>query len=315
MACPSRGRGAENGGGMVSLSRDGGPAFGAHAFIWAGEWTREGAERVISGAAGAGLDFVEIPLLDPGSIDVEHTRSLLDRYGLGCSCSLGLPPEVHLPYNPEGARRFLDDAVETTAALGSPMLTGCLYTHVGTLTGKPPETAELETVAHILKRTSRRAAEYGVELGVEAINRYETYLVNLASQADELLDRIDEPNVFVHLDTYHMNIEEKGFYDPIVASGTRMHYIHLSESDRGTPGTGNVHWDEVFRGLGAIDYEGYMVMESFAAINEDLAGATALWRDVVGDPETLIRDGLGFLRAKAAEYDLLRDSGESRQVR
>ncbi|MGH3108022.1 MAG: sugar phosphate isomerase/epimerase family protein, partial [Rubrobacter sp.] len=116
---------------MTALSKDGGPAFGAHAFIWAGEWTREGAERVISGAAQAGLDFVEIPLLDPGSIDVEHTRSLLDRYGLGCSCSLGLPPDVHLPSNPEGARRFLDGAVEATAALGSPVLTGCLYTHVG----------------------------------------------------------------------------------------------------------------------------------------------------------------------------------------
>src|SRR5215204_4573463 len=179
----SRGQGIENGGEMMALSKDGGPAFGAHAFIWADEWTPEGAERVISGAAGVGLDFVEIRLLDPSSIDVEHTRSLLERYGLGCSCSLGLPPEAHLPSNPEGASHFLDEAVEATAALGSPMLTGCLYTHVGTLTGKPPETAEIELVASILKRTARRAAGYGVEIGVEAINRYETYLLNLASQA------------------------------------------------------------------------------------------------------------------------------------
>jgi D-psicose/D-tagatose/L-ribulose 3-epimerase len=290
---------------MMELSKDGGPAFGAHAFIWAGEWTREGAERVISGAADAGLDFVEIPLLDPGSIDVEHTRSLLDRYGLGCSCSLGLPLEVHLPSNPEGARRFLDGAVETTAALGSPILTGCLYTHVGTLTGKPPEPAEIELVVRVLKNTARRAAEYGVELGIEAINRYETYLLNLASQAGELLDRIDEPNVFVHLDTYHMNIEEKGFYEPIVSLGSRLGYIHLSESDRGTPGTANVHWDEVFRGLKDIDYGGALAMESFAAVNEALIGATALWRDVVGDPDALVRDGLAFLRAMGREHGVL----------
>jgi D-psicose/D-tagatose/L-ribulose 3-epimerase len=302
---PSRGQGLENGGEMMALSEDGGPAFGAHAFIWADEWTPESAERVISGAAGVGLDFVEIPLLDPGSIDVEPTRSLLDSYGLDCSCSLGLPPEVHLPSNPEGARRFLDRAVETTAALGSPMLTGCLYTHVGTLTGKAPEPSELETVAHILKSTARRAAEYGVELGIEAINRYETYLVNLASQAGELLDRIDEPNVFVHLDTYHMNIEEKGFYEPIVALGSRLGYIHLSESDRGTPGTANVHWDEVFHGLGDIDYRGALAMESFAAVNEALIGATALWRDVVGDPDALVRDGLAFLRARGKEHGVL----------
>ncbi|HET7271587.1 MAG TPA: sugar phosphate isomerase/epimerase family protein, partial [Rubrobacter sp.] len=265
----------------------------------------EGAERVISGAAEAGLDFVEIPLLDPGSMDVEHTRSLLDDYDLGCACSLGLPREVHMPSNPEGAERFLDGALAATVALGSPILTGCLYTHVGTLTGKPPEPEELEIVARVLKGTARRAAEYGVELGVEAINRYETYLVNLASQASELLDRIDEPNVFVHLDTYHMNIEEKGFFGPITGLGPRLGYIHLSESDRGTPGTANVNWDEVFRGLKEIDYGGALAMESFAAVNEALIGATALWRDVVGDPDALVRDGLAFLRAKGKEHGVL----------
>ena len=280
--------------------------FGAHAFIWAGEWTPEGAEKVIGGAAQAGLDFVEIPLLRPESVDITATRALLDRYGIGCTCLLGLPKAVHLPSAPEKAESFLESAVDVAAGLEAPVLCGVLYAHLGTLTGRPPEDEELEDVARVLKNVARYAAGREVSLGVEAVNRYETYLINLAEQADAMLDRIAEPNVFVHLDTYHMNIEEKGFYDPIVATGERMRYIHLSESDRGTPGTGNVHWDEVFRGLQAIDYDGYLVMESFAAINEDLAGATALWRDVVGDPEALIRDGLGFLRAKAAEYDVLR---------
>ncbi len=281
------------------------PAFGAHAFIWAGDWSREGSERVISGAANAGLDFVEVPLLDPENMDVDYTRSLLDDHGLGCSCSLGLPKELHLPFDPAGAERFLDMAVETTAALGSTVLTGCLYTHLGTLTGKPPEPEELDAVARVLKSVAGRAAEQRIELGIEAVNRYETYLLNLASQTAEMIDRVDEPNVFVHLDTYHMNIEEKGFYDPIVDLGPKMRYIHLSESDRGTPGTGNVHWDDVFRGLKDANYSGALVMESFAAVNEAIIGATALWRDVVGDPDALVTDGLAFLRAKGAEHGLL----------
>jgi D-psicose/D-tagatose/L-ribulose 3-epimerase len=281
--------------------------FGAHAFIWAGEWTPKGAQKAIGGAAEAGLDFVEIPLLRPESMDITATRALLDRYGIGCTCSLGLPKAAHLPSAPEKAQSFLESAVDVAAGLEAPVLCGVLYAHLGTLTGRPPEQEELEDVARVLKNVARYAAERGVSLGVEAVNRYETYLINLAEQANAMLDRVGEPNVFVHLDTYHMNIEEKGFYEPIVATGPRMHYIHLSESDRGTPGTGNVHWDEVFRGLKAIDYDGYLVMESFAAINEDLAGATALWRDVVGDPETLIRDGLSFLRGKAAEHDVLRN--------
>src|ERR687895_21884 len=280
--------------------------FGAHAFIWAGEWTPEGAQKAIGGAAEAGLDFVEIPLLRPESMDITATRALLDRYGIGCTCSLGLPKAAHLPSAPEKAQSFLESAVDVAAGLEAPVLCGVLYAHLGTLTGRPPE-EELEDVERVLKNVARYASERGVSLGVEAVNRYETHLINLAEQADAMLDRVGEPNVFVHPDTYHMNIEEKGFYEPIVATGPRMHYIHLSESDRGTPGTGNVHWDEVFRSLKAIDFDGYLVMESFAAINDDLAGATALWRDVVGDPETLIRDGLCFLRGKAAEHDVLRN--------
>jgi D-psicose/D-tagatose/L-ribulose 3-epimerase len=281
------------------------PQFGAHAFIWAGEWTPEGAEKVIRGASEAGLDFVEIPLLHPESMDVSGTRELLDGYGIGCTCSLGLPESAHLPFAPDAAEKFLQSAVDVTAALGSDALSGAIYTHLGTLTRKPPTEDELATVARVIKSVARYAAERDVSLGIEAINRYETYLINLASQAEEMLSRVDEPNVFVHLDTYHMNIEEKGFYEPIVAAGTRMRYIHLSESDRGTPGTGNVHWDDVFGGLKAIEYDGRLVMESFAAVNEDIIGATALWRDVVGDPQALITDGLAFLRDKAAEHGLL----------
>jgi len=239
-----------------------GPSFAAHAFIcWAGEWSCEGAERVISGAASAGLDFVEIPPLDP-------------------------------------------ETVELTAALGSSVLTGCLYTHIGTLTGCLPEPGELRAVARALKSTARRAAEGGVELSIEAVNRYETYLINLASQVSDLLDEIDEPNVFAHLDTYHMNIDEKGFYEPILSLGPRLKYIHLSESDRGTPGTGNVHGDEIFRGLKGASYDGALVIEAFAACNEAIIGATLLWRDVVGDPDALVTGGLAFLRAKGTEHEL-----------
>jgi D-psicose/D-tagatose/L-ribulose 3-epimerase len=287
------------------------PQFGAHAFIWAGEWTPEGAEKVVRGASEAGLDFVEIPLLHPESMDVSGTRELLDRYAIGCTCSLGLPRSAHLPFAPDEAERFLQAAVDVAAALGSDALTGAIYTHLGTLTRKPPTEEELATVARVIKSVARYAAERDVSLGIEAINRYETYLVNLASQAGEMLSRINEANVFVHLDTYHMNIEEKGFYEPIVAAGDKMRYIHLSESDRGTPGTGNVHWDDVFRGLKAVEYDGRLVMESFAAVNEDIIGATALWRDVVGDPRALINDGLTFLRDKAAEHGLLHGPAET----
>jgi D-psicose/D-tagatose/L-ribulose 3-epimerase len=279
--------------------------FGAHAFIWAGDWTPGGARRVIEGAASAGLDFIEIPLLHPDTFDVQETKAMLGANGLTAYTSLGLPKDCHLPAHPDKAEAFLKRAVDVTAELGAPALSGAVYTHLGTLTSAPPTTEELDAVVRVLKIIASYAAEREIQLGIEAINRYETYLCNLASQAVDLTQRIDEPNVFVHLDTYHMNIEEKGFYDSIVQTGSHLQYIHLSESDRGIPGTANVHWDDVFRGLRDINYQGPLVMESFAAINPDIAGATALWRDVVGDAQRLVTEGLEFLRSKAREYEVL----------
>jgi D-psicose/D-tagatose/L-ribulose 3-epimerase len=179
--------------------------FGAHAFIWAGDWTPTDAERVISGAADAGLDFVEIPILRPDNMDVSGTRELLERHDIECTCSLGLPKEIHLPFAAGEAEEFLRKAVDVSAELGSDVLSGAIYTNLGTLTGKPPTEEELGEVASVLKRVARYAADQGIGLGIEPVNRYETYLINLAEQLSDILDRIDEPNVFAHLDTYHMN--------------------------------------------------------------------------------------------------------------
>jgi len=281
------------------------PRFGAHAFIWAAEWNPQAAEKVISGAAAAGLDFVEIPLLRPSEFDVGLTKGLLQRYSLACTCSLGLPVEASLPENPEAATRFLAQAFDVAHQVGSPVLSGVTYATLGALSGRAPTEADYEVIAKALKSVARHAATLGMRLGIEPVNRYETYLLNLGSQGVALIERIGEPNVFLHLDTYHMNIEEKGFKNPIVQAGKHLGYIHLSESDRGTPGSGNVHWDEVFGGLEAIGFGGDLVMESFVALNPDIARATCMWRDVVGDPKALVRDGLAFLRGKAKEYRLM----------
>lgn len=281
------------------------PRFGAHAFIWAAEWNPEAAEKVIRGAAEAGLDFVEIPLLRPTDFDVGLTKRLLEHYGVGCTCSLGLPLDSSLPEHPEAATRFLIQAFNVAHQIGSEVLTGVTYATLGALSGRAPREADYQAVVKALKPVARHAATLGMRLGIEPVNRYETYLINLGAQGLELIRRLDEPNVFLHLDTYHMNLEEKGFQEPIVQAGERLGYIHLSESDRGTPGTGNVHWDAVFAGLRQIGFAGDLVMESFVAMNPDIARATCMWRDVVGDPEALVRDGLAFLRGKAQEYGLL----------
>ncbi|NNG06022.1 MAG: sugar phosphate isomerase/epimerase [Inquilinus sp.] len=279
--------------------------LGAHTFIWAAEWTTEAAERILATAAAARLDVVEIPLLRPDEIDVAATVALAARHGVAVTCSLGLPQHATLPDHPAEAEAFLKNALEVAARLDSPCLTGVTYSTIGKLTGAPPTDAEYATIARALKPVARHAASLGLELGLEPCNRYETHLLNQGRQAVELIERIGEDNVFVHLDTYHMNIEEKGFAPAIEAVGRHCRYVHLSESDRGVPGTGTVDWDGVFAGLAAIGYAGDMVLESFMVMHPDIARALAVWRPVARSSEELVEDGFGFLRARAAAHGLL----------
>jgi D-psicose/D-tagatose/L-ribulose 3-epimerase len=282
------------------------PRLGVHTFVWAPEWDHQGAEAAIEGAAAARVDVVEVPLLRPAEIDVVRTKALAAARGIALTCSLGLPAHATLPDHPLEAEKFLKQALDVTAALGARSLSGVTYATIGRLSGAPPTEAEYAIIAKTLKSVARYAAGLGLALGFEPCNRYETHLLNTGRQAVALIERIGEPNLFVHLDTYHMNIEEKGFEAAIVAAGRHLKYIHLSESDRGTPGTGTVDWDGVFRGLARIEFEGDMVLESFVHLHPDIARALAVWHPVAaGGSSEVIGQGLAFLRAKARHYGVL----------
>jgi len=278
--------------------------LGAHTFIWSAEWSTEAAARIMPIAAAARLDVVEIPLLRPDEIDVDTTVALSREHGVAVTCSLGLPQHATLPDHPAAAEAFLKTALEVAARLDSHCLTGVTYSSIGKLTGAPPTEAEYAAIARALKPVARHAASLGLELGLEPCNRYETHLINQGRQAVELIERIGEDNVFVHLDTYHMNIEEKGLASAIAEIGRHCRYIHLSESDRGVPGTGNVDWDGVFAGLAEIGYDGDMVLESFMVMHPDIARALAVWRPVAASSEELVEKGFGFLRDRAAAHGL-----------
>ena len=280
------------------------PTFGAHAFIWIGDWTSETGGQAIAAAGRAGVDLIEIPMLRPESFDALLTKRQLDEHGLEAICSLVLPREAHMPAQPEAARDFLRLALDQVAAIRSSFLGGVLYGHLGHLTGTPPTAEERSTCARVLSEVAAYAKERGITLGLEPVNRYETYLFNTIADTLALIDAIGADNVTVHADTYHMNIEEPGFHRPLQSTRGRLGCIHCSESDRGVPGQGNVHWEAVFQGLKAIDYRGPLVLESFAAINPDLAGATCMWRSPSYTSDQLAGEGVAFLRERAEAVGL-----------
>ena len=279
--------------------------FGVHTSMWTMNWDREGAERAVAGAVQYGMDFVEIALLQPDHVDPAHTRELLERNGLRAVCSLGLPEAVwpsrgHV----EEAAAYLRGALDVAAEMGAEALSGVTYGGIGERTGAPPTQGELDGVARALEAAARHAASKGLAFGIEPVNRYENHLINTGRQAVEMVEKVGQP-IFVHLDTYHMNIEEKGAANGVLDAREHLRYIHLSESDRGTPGEGCCDWDEVYAALAAIGFEGGLAMESFINMPPEVAYGLSVWRPVAESHDEVMSKGLPFLRNKAAQYRLI----------
>ena len=280
------------------------PEFGAHAFLWIGAWDTENGDRAIHSAAEAGFDFIEIPVLDPARFDAPAHAETLDEAGIGATVSLILPEGAHMPEQPERAKRFLGDILDVAETLGAKTVAGCIGYHLGEFTGEPPTAEERATVVSALRDVADDAAERGIGLAFEVCNRYETYLYNTLADGQDAVQAIGRDNVALHADTYHMNIEEEGFYQPLVDAADTLGYIHMSESHRGLVGSGTVIWDDVFRGLADANYRGPLVLESFAAINPDLQAATKLWRPPNQPPGALAEKGLAFLKEGARKAGL-----------
>lgn len=280
--------------------------FGVHTSMWTMTWDHDGAERAVAGALDYNMDFIEIALLDPHSVDTDHTRDLLDRNELRAVCSLGLPEPAWASVNPDAAIEHLKIALDTTKAMGAEALSGVTYGGIGERTGKPPTAEELANVAKALDAAAAYAKALGLAFGIEPVNRYENHLINTGWHARDMIERIGADNIFIHLDTYHMNIEEKGVANGILDAREHLRYIHLSESDRGTPGEGCCDWDEIYGTLAAIGFKGGLAMESFINMPPEIAYGLSVWRPVANSHKDVMDKGLPFLRNKAHQYRLIR---------
>jgi len=279
--------------------------FGVHTSMWTMHWDPAGAERTIPAAAGYGMDFIEIALLNTSIVDATHTRALLEKHEMRAACSLGLPQKNWASVNPDGAIEHLIDAIDKTAEMGAEALSGVTYGGIGERTGVPPTDAEYDNVARALEAAANYAKKAGVAFGIEPVNRYENHLINTGWQARWMIEKVGADNIFIHLDTYHMNIEEKGAANGILDAREHLRYIHLSESDRGTPGEGCCDWDEIFATLAAIGFKGGLAMESFINMPPEVAYGLAVWRPVADSFEEVMGKGLPFLRNKAQQYRLI----------
>ena len=277
--------------------------FGGHALVWAGDWSAEGARAAISGAARSGYDYVEIALLDPWKVDTAMTRDLLAEYGVRAHASLGLSPTTDVTSTDASiiakGDELLRKATDVLHELGGTELCGVLYCSLGKYPGPASRENRANSVA-AMQRLSDYAADKGINVNLEVVNRYETNVINTGIEGLAFLGEVNRPNTFIHLDTYHMNIEEDGMEKSVIAAGDRLGFVHIGESHRGYLGSGNVDFDTFFAALKKINYQGPITFESFssAVVDPALSNTLCVWRNLWSDSDDLASTALSFMKAR-----------------
>jgi D-psicose/D-tagatose/L-ribulose 3-epimerase len=255
-----------------------------------------------------GFDGVE-PFISPDEpANIPALRATLDRLQLERTTCTVLPRDANLVSSDAATRasgvEYLKKCIDRTADLGARLMCGPLHSGLGVMTGSRRTEKEWNWAVKGLRAAAARAQKRGVCLCVEPLNRFETYFLNTLEDAAHLVHDIGAPNVKIHYDTFHSNIEEKHQAEALRAVAKDLGHVHISENDRGIPGTGHNDWKGILKVLKETGYDGWLTIESFAKPEPALAAAAAIWRDPAPSGDELARQGLLFTKSLARKLGI-----------
>jgi D-psicose/D-tagatose/L-ribulose 3-epimerase len=276
--------------------------FGISTFVWVSPFRTE-VFSVIEKVASLGFDVVEVAFEEPDLIDVKQLKELVKKERLEvATCGvfgadrdlISEDSEVR-----ENAKRYIRRCLDYASELESPIFCGPAYSAVGKarLVDEKQREEEWKWAIEGLRELGDYAQRRGVTIALEPLNRFETSFLNTAADLVKLIKDINHPAVRGHLDTFHMNIEEKHLGEAIRTLGRDLVHFHACENDRGTPGSGHIEWEEVKKALQDIGYNGCVVIESFSTEVREIARAASIWRPLERDADTLASKGLAFLKS------------------
>ncbi|MEO8668581.1 MAG: sugar phosphate isomerase/epimerase [Bauldia sp.] len=268
--------------------------------LWTGHVTRK-HRKILEDLKATGYDGVQIPIFEGEVSDYEKIGRMLDEIGLE-ACGIAVFPT--LKQNPlsdkeadrKRALKHLQWIIDCTSAMNASQVAGPLHQTIGHFTGHPPTKVEKSRARELHKRGGDYAAERNVQIVLEAINRFECYFMNTMDDLSAYLDTVKHPAVTGMYDTFHANLEEK---DPVAAYNRNYRnfaHVHISENDRGVPGTGHVPWAATFKAIKSSGYDGWLTIEAFGRALPELAAATRVWRDLHDRPEDVYRIGYRTIR-------------------
>ncbi|MFT7641434.1 MAG: D-psicose/D-tagatose/L-ribulose 3-epimerase [Pirellulaceae bacterium] len=277
--------------------------FGMNLLLWNGELNDE-LIPVLESLKAMGYDGVELPLFNT-DLDYAAWGKRLDDLGLERT-AVTVRGEEDNPISPDAATRAAGVAntkkvLDCCAAVGATTLVGPYHSALGLFSGQGPTPDEWNWGVDSMRQVAEHAGTVDVTLGVECLNRFETYLLNTHGDAARFVKDVDHPNCRMMYDTFHANIEEKSIAGAIKGCADVLCHVHISENDRSTPGTGNVNWAENFDTLKEIGYDGWLMIEAFGLALPELVAATKIWRRMYESEEQLAKDGLEFMKAEVAK--------------
>ena len=292
--------------------------FGVNTFNFVSPFRTAADLPLLDRVKGMGFDLIEIAFEDPTTIDVAALADYAAARDLGVLACGVFGPGRNLVSADAAERRaaadyirgLIDAAAQLAPTLGgvtlgglTPVVGGPMYGAVGKAPAADRDARQRERDLAVaeLRPLAAYAGDHGVRLAMEALNRFETDLINVVEQGLAMVEAIGSPHVGLHLDTFHMHLEERNSGEAIRQAGERLYHFHACENDRGVPGRGQVRWPAVAAALGDIGYDGFVVIEGFTPTVTSIARAVCIWRDVAPDQDTIAREGLGFLRKMLAQ--------------
>ena len=273
--------------------------IGMNLILWTTH-VNESTFAIMEELRETGYDGVEIPLSEGDRKYYGTIRTQLDNLGLSCTTTTALTPENN-PISPDPAIREaavnrLKWAIEMSATIGSELLGGPIHSAFKTFSGMAPTVDENRWGIEVLHQAAEFAAGHNVCLAIEPLNRFECYFLNTMADGHAFVSQIAHPNCKLLYDTHHSNIEEKSAATAIESCANYIAHVHISENHRGTPGTGQVNWEENFKALKRINYQNWLVIESFSTAVPDFASAINVWRDSAASAEEVYTEGLRFIQ-------------------
>jgi D-psicose/D-tagatose/L-ribulose 3-epimerase len=274
--------------------------FGINTFLWTADFGPQHF-HLLPEIRKRGFDGVEVALFRPAQFQATAIRRAVEENGMSCTVCSVLPSGFSLISDDAAVRRntvaHLKDCIKAVADAGASLVAGPLYSPVGYLPGRRRNDDEWTWAVEAYNELGPVFKAHGVEVGIEPLNRFETYFLNTTADAVKLCEQINHPNIGILWDTFHANIEEKDPAVSLLTTGRFLKHVHTCENDRGTPGSGHVDWPGVFAALRELQYGGWLTIESFGFALGDLSAAASIWRDLAPTPGEIAWEGVKFLKA------------------